>query len=414
MAGLGWIHFSNTTRQKVLKVIDLLGEKGAIDELGIGVVRNAFSNEMFTGISTIMSRARYYYIVPYLIIDYLRDKQRDPIDVYMNKRETEIMMQLTRKYLDSADKEKIIGYTIAKKNIETQSKNELVRKPSEIYWGGIRAYNLFKKPHSFAQLCDAINQGKYNSKTKDNTGSEDEKGDDASDYEKWEEIFDVPYTTDWQDDQIELRKSEALHLKEKINAANPESLLTAILQNDAAIIEFLKLKKFKDIINNEFYQKLSNHNQKVVKTAIQFWEVLLGAHIRLNILIQKRDQQVNQVSFEEKWQEYEQTMSSFDWEDFDRTFLWQITEKYSKVNGITHNFITKWIEGIQSGRPITDLDELVKHQEKRNKEDRSKFDPNNQSSYNDWVGIQNLDFRLTNVQTIVKDIYRGINTTDHA
>lgn len=37
MAGLGWIHFSNTTRQKVLKVIDFLGEKGAIDELGIGV-----------------------------------------------------------------------------------------------------------------------------------------------------------------------------------------------------------------------------------------------------------------------------------------------------------------------------------------------------------------------------------------
>ena len=46
MSGLGWIHFSDTTRRRVLKVIDLLGEKGTIDELGIGVVRNAFSNEL--------------------------------------------------------------------------------------------------------------------------------------------------------------------------------------------------------------------------------------------------------------------------------------------------------------------------------------------------------------------------------
>jgi len=67
MAGLGWIHFSDTTRRQVLKIIDLLGEAGAVDELGIGVVRNAFSNEMFRGISTIQTRARYFFFRPIFI-----------------------------------------------------------------------------------------------------------------------------------------------------------------------------------------------------------------------------------------------------------------------------------------------------------------------------------------------------------
>ena len=41
---LGWIDFSKEDRQKALDVINLLVEQIAVDELGIGTVRDAFAN----------------------------------------------------------------------------------------------------------------------------------------------------------------------------------------------------------------------------------------------------------------------------------------------------------------------------------------------------------------------------------
>jgi hypothetical protein len=37
----------------------LLQGQGAIDELGLGRIRDAFSNEMFSGLSTLQTHAKY-------------------------------------------------------------------------------------------------------------------------------------------------------------------------------------------------------------------------------------------------------------------------------------------------------------------------------------------------------------------
>ena len=44
---LGWIDFSKEDRQKALDVINLLSEQGAVDELGIGIIRDAFATISF-------------------------------------------------------------------------------------------------------------------------------------------------------------------------------------------------------------------------------------------------------------------------------------------------------------------------------------------------------------------------------
>lgn len=64
---LGWIDFSKEDRQKALAVMNLLSEQGAVDELGIGIVRDTFANYFFPGTSTIQTRAKYFLIVPYML-----------------------------------------------------------------------------------------------------------------------------------------------------------------------------------------------------------------------------------------------------------------------------------------------------------------------------------------------------------
>ena len=56
---LGWVDFSKADREKVLDVMNLLQEQGAVDEIGIGLIRDAFANYFFPGTSTVQTRAKY-------------------------------------------------------------------------------------------------------------------------------------------------------------------------------------------------------------------------------------------------------------------------------------------------------------------------------------------------------------------
>ena len=62
---LGWIDFSKSERNKVLNVLDMLGNQGVLDELGIATIRDGFSDLLFPGTSTIQTRAKYFLIVPH-------------------------------------------------------------------------------------------------------------------------------------------------------------------------------------------------------------------------------------------------------------------------------------------------------------------------------------------------------------
>lgn len=61
---LGFINFSTEEQLKMHQVMQAIQEHQAIDELGR--IRDAFSNKLFPGISTLHNRAKYYAILPSL------------------------------------------------------------------------------------------------------------------------------------------------------------------------------------------------------------------------------------------------------------------------------------------------------------------------------------------------------------
>ena len=332
----------------------------------------------------------------------------------MNDAQADIMEILTRKYSDP-EKERIIGYTLAQRNISVGKRvQELVRKPTEIYWGGIRTFGLFTKTHSFVQLCQSINQGKYLNKSKDNIGSQKESGDDDAGHEKWIDLFEVPYDSSWNKEQLELTLIEAEHFKQHISEAKPDGFLTTLLSNSDYIDEFLSLENFYLLPETDFFQHLKPHNAKVITTAIQFWNLLEGAHIRFNILLQNKPNQKTPISFEDYWEDWLTfTLNPFDWESFDISFLWEITDKHSQINWHTRNFIENWINAVQKKASTDILDDIVSKQERQNKKERSKLLQQHLENYDGWVGINVLEYRLQNVQTIVRDIANPlINRTD--
>jgi hypothetical protein len=73
---IGWIDFSKEERDKALDLLKLFQEASAVDELGIGIARDAFADRFFPGTSTLMTRAKYFVVVPYIIQEKLEDCAR--------------------------------------------------------------------------------------------------------------------------------------------------------------------------------------------------------------------------------------------------------------------------------------------------------------------------------------------------
>lgn len=69
-----WLDYSEAERRKMLDVIDLFGEKTTRDELGLGGVRDAFADLLFSGTTTIQTRAKYFLFVPWMYLDPERKK----------------------------------------------------------------------------------------------------------------------------------------------------------------------------------------------------------------------------------------------------------------------------------------------------------------------------------------------------
>ncbi len=62
-SSFSWLDFDEPARQRMREIVELLREPGSIDELGLGRMRDAFSDRLFPGTSVLWRRARYLLFV---------------------------------------------------------------------------------------------------------------------------------------------------------------------------------------------------------------------------------------------------------------------------------------------------------------------------------------------------------------
>ena len=129
-ATLAWLDYSERDRRRALDVVDLLREPSTVDELGLGAVRDVFADLLFPGTSTIQTRARYFFFVPwqYLELERLWVPSRQ---VVARGRRAEI--GLIDALVDSGEREGVIGI---------QARKTLKRLPSNVYWNGLLAWGI--------------------------------------------------------------------------------------------------------------------------------------------------------------------------------------------------------------------------------------------------------------------------------
>ena len=409
-SSIGWIDFSDNDRQKVLKVIELLKGEGTVDEFGIGVIRNSLSDAMFPGITTIMTRAKYYFIVPRILNDFITEKPaKISAKEYLRRKENEVMNELAVKY-DYSEDEKIMGISVAKQNrdVAPNKWEELQRKPSVIYWNALRSYKIYNGELSLSNLLDVLDRKSKPDSAYTYIPIEGETSNDK-DAELTDSYFSLPdQPKKWQENlTIDLTPVEADFLKHRIIDEYPDSLLAMILKTKSATKDFLKSGSFNDMCDMPFVKQLPAENRNIVYTARAFWKIMEGAHIRFNMLLHKKAQGNKDYlkEVDNFWKDWVSEMKQFDWNNFDRNNMWLITKQHSKVKTETEKFVNNWIDLIENKDYNTSkLDALVFKQESDNKKSRSKLKPDHDDYYAGWVGISDMDFRFRNAKVIIKDI----------
>lgn len=384
----GWIDFSQNERNKTLEVLNNLSEKGTLDELGIGYIRDKFSNIFFPGTSTLQTRAKYFLVVPYIIKDVLDNYKRN-MDIMqkLNEEEENFARKVSKN--EHRDNKNLIGINAIRQDKWVQ------KQPSYIYWSGIKSYKIIDTELSLYNYIQEM----VNNKTNDSfiyDKKEDKYIDDDKEFSKNYTI--KPYCKNWHnkdDIDLSLNKEEAEFLKNQIIQSHENSLMAHILKSEQIMESFKEVESFDalDALDGLIPENL----RKQYNYAIKFSNFVYALYIIYNLVI--TDDKSSQAKIE-----------------YDENTLPQIAdidlEEMYKLLGINYDslyddFLNKAKECMQD-KNIKRLKELIRKREIALKQDRAKCKNKDKNDPEQWYGSKKLDYRFSNARMIVKDIYNGL------
>ncbi|MDE0597261.1 MAG: DUF6361 family protein [Roseibacillus sp.] len=409
MSSIGWIDFSSEHRDKVRTVLDLLKKRGVIDELGIGVIRDVFADQMFPGISTIQTRAKYFTLTAYLIQGFIeRRGNKETLESYLKYHERENRIHLVERHGEEHELG-IVGGTFG-----SDRKRGVIRKPSSIYWNGLRTFGFVTPDISLSEFSARLTKGKSSLKQI----LKGAKNDDGEASETWEGqhprvTIPSPDPEYWENLEIGLTPEEARLLRQHITDQQPGSLIGQMLLHEEWLEEALQLPDkvpFPEFTALPFLQHMqAPHLAATVEHARDFWHIFYGAHIRYNCLLQDgADDPALGEEFREKWEQWREEMKTFP-PSWDSNFMWELVGSRAKRIGPTRRFIDSWIEETRKGCPdLTRCNELVRLQERQNKGGRARLGAENRGGHpSAWIGLQELNYRLPIVLRLLRDIHEG-------
>src|SRR5438094_8815932 len=130
MASFAWLDHSEAQRRQMLEIVDQFREKGTLDELGFGSIRDSFADHFFPGTSTIHTRARYLLFVPWIYRGIERARlPYSQVEARARRDQARLVEALRRG--GEGEAQGVIGI---------QAGEALQRTPASIYWSALRRF----------------------------------------------------------------------------------------------------------------------------------------------------------------------------------------------------------------------------------------------------------------------------------
>ncbi|MEO8527541.1 MAG: DUF6361 family protein [Pseudolysinimonas sp.] len=396
---VAWLDASSEDQRRMREIVNLFSERESRDELGIGQVRDALSDTLFPGTSTLLTRARYLVLIPWCFVAAGRGGVSvDAIARRVEENERSLIPALKA----DGDEEGLLGRVAGR---------GLKNLPSSLYWVALRQFGVLSSPSFSPQ--DAIELGTP-------VLHADDEGDGAP-TGAWSPTLPAlpdgfPHVTQGG---FQLSASEAGWLQERIREGSEGSLLSLLADTrpDAdSIAPWLDSAALGSI----------GEPRVALDHAELFSFAMNGAALLYNLLLAERYEELNFDTITAPVDRYRDRLN--DWHGardrlsqrlatWDRQDFWRLVSlRNPHVAAGSRRFVDDWLDFTRSPVDLA-LDrrsrEFIAHREASHKRSQARL--KNEKLLASWQGSSgagSLVFRWPQIQRILGDLHEGLGRAD--
>ncbi|MFZ0279432.1 MAG: DUF6361 family protein [Candidatus Sulfotelmatobacter sp.] len=406
MSAFVWLDYSERERRKMLEVVDLFREHDTRDELGVGSVRDAFADMLFPGTSTIMTRARYFLLVPWAYQRLERLHVRSA-EIAARARQAELNLVEPIELSDDNDG-----------NIGKVAKNTLKRLPSSVYWQGLSVWGI--RSFRGAQVQYHRSLDRYYAQLTRHGGRASERDVEHDDLvsSNWHAGLVSPPEDFPRECSLSLTRGEAEYLAERIrlSPACAGSLLAELVaqrrRNDDVSFAW----------EHPHCAALPPKLREMLDHAQNFSEVMHGAPLLYNLILAEQAHRNDSVAkYRRNFGEWAKLLSarSRDLAQWKRERFWELVRSVNpRITARTYEFINSWWDLALAGNAAGLSDSqaarlLISERERCLKKNLARIDnPRAQELWTGDSGTAQLEFRWSISQQLLGDIFDGLEAPD--
>lgn len=382
-----WLDHKPDDAQRVREALRALEQPGTIDPLGFGVVRDAFSELLFPGLSTVMTRARYFLFIPW-IFQLVDESSRKRSTATSRARELEVRLIHALLNGSPTDRTGIIGQN---------SREGTKQLPSLIYWGGLGRLNIRRFPGTRTDYFATVAS---------------RRGSDGPSDRPWHPALrDLRPPDDWLDaTDLSLSSEEAGFLRDRVLTTAPDTFFAVLARDaDRPIVEGLPW-------THPLVDTAPPAVKRQVHHARLFAIAMWGAGLIYNReLAELRAKDSGQpvddaaiVTDLATWTDWVQGLS-FEFDRWDRDEMWGVVRAANPSVGAPRPFIDWWLELVVRNKgsnvDSADVRRLIRKRELDVKGSRAKLANRRAREKSEGASGQSLmTYRWPTARAVVTDI----------
>ena len=400
---LTWLDLTSSDREKLRRILDLFNEQGTIDELGLGSLRDMFSEALFPGVNTVQTRLRYALFVPWIY------KSLESRGVGTNRSAGEAARKLEIgliKFLESSDD--------SDGTIGVQARDSLVRLPSNIYWTALKRWEIFKGEWSQLRYHQNVGSRDFSADLPD-----DDPGSDQVSWSKWHARLPEAPNSFPRSASFKLTAKEASFIQGRLEDSCQGTLLGWLARNGRYQLDYEHLWE------SSAASEAGIEIRRLIEHARRFSLHVEGMPLLYNLLIAElrieRGATIEDVEDDaERAQAYRQEI--IEWAELESK------EDHYDVAGLRNfaslrqtnpsllqlQFVEDWSTRIRQIGPHAVADDgktrvLIRERELKLKKNRSRLA--NLERLRDWqggVGIGRMGFRWNTARRLLRDLFEGL------
>jgi hypothetical protein len=399
---VGWLDYNDDAARKMNETLRALDEPSTLDSLGLGSIRDAFSDLIAPGTSTIHTRLRYFLFIAWIC---QRIEKSDTSATQFASRLRNDEATLIECLRNGGEKSGVQGYASGK---------NLKRMPSSAYWGGLRIWGIRKRDWSIADYGRNITRLRASKKA---DGADETISNSLTTI--WNDMPQAPADFLSASIDFKLTSEEAQFIIQRIRESNPKSLLAFLCSNPG----LAKGKKLPWEINQD---SLTPELKKLLLDARNISELTHGPQLVYNLLVARRagtelgrdvaDDVAYQLKELNKWADLITARQSelVEWSK-NLDALWLSLKENANIPKRASDFVAKMIQlALENPHKFAEdprVHEEVRQREHGLKQNRSRF--TNPEALKEWntpgFGGQ-LSYRWRIAESYLSDIATALES----